>query len=60
MVKDWKLSFEMLYNDQLIADPEIIKEVLIEAGERVGILDFRPQKLGEFGTFSVTKFKVAN
>lgn len=59
MIKDWKLNFEILYNDQLIADPQIIKEVLVEAGERVGILDFRPQKLGEFGTFSVTKFKVS-
>jgi len=58
MIKDWKLNFEILYNDQLIADPDIIKEVLTEAGERVGILDFRPQKLGEFGTFTVTKFKV--
>lgn len=59
VIKNWKLSFEMIYNEDLIADPEIIKEVLREAGERVGILDFRPQKLGEFGTFSVTKFKVA-
>lgn len=58
VLKDWKLNFEILYNEQLLPNADIIKEVLVDAGERVGILDFRPQKLGEFGTFSVTKFKV--
>jgi len=58
IIKNWKLNFELLYNDTLIGDPNIIKEVLSEAGERVGLLDYRPQKLGEFGTFTVTKFEV--
>lgn len=58
MVKDWKLVFNLQYNDSLIGDADIIKQVLSEAGERVGLLDFRPQKLGDFGTFKVTKFKV--
>ena len=54
-IKNWKLNFKLIINDDLIA-PDIIRTVLEEAGERVGILDFRPQKLGEFGTFRVTKF----
>tara|TARA_Y100000310_G_scaffold341019_1_gene438816 strand:+ start:13051 stop:13614 length:564 start_codon:yes stop_codon:yes gene_type:complete len=56
-IESWKLEFGLTYNENLIADPEIIHEVLVEAGERIGILDFRPQKTGEFGTFKVTKFK---
>ena len=57
MVTDWKVSFELLYNDKLIGNSDIIKTILMEAGERVGLLDFRPQKLGSFGMFEVTKWK---
>lgn len=53
----WKASFEILYNEQLIADVNIIKEILIEAGQRIGIMDFRPQRGGSFGTFTVTEFE---
>ena len=52
----WKVSFEIIYSEKLIADPQIIRTVLEEAGERVGILDFRPSKGGMFGCFKVTKF----
>ena len=53
----WKLNFTIIYDEDLIPDPIIIKTVLIEAGKRVGILAFRPQKNGEFGMFEVTKFE---
>lgn len=53
----WKLNFVLVYNDKMLT-PEHIKPCLVEAGERVGLLDFRPQKLGEFGMFKVNKFKV--
>lgn len=59
IIKDWKLKFEMLYNDTLIADDKIIKQILIEAGQRIGLLDFRPQKTGSFGMFEVTKWTVS-
>lgn len=57
MVENWKVSFDLLYNEKLIGNSEIIKTILIEAGERVGLLDFRPQKLGSFGMFKVTKWE---
>jgi len=57
MIENWKASFELLYNEKLIGNSEIIKSILTEAGERVGLLDFRPQKLGSFGMFKVTKWK---
>jgi hypothetical protein len=50
----WEASFEIVYNEQLIADPVIIETVLKEAGERIGIMDFRPQKSGYFGCFEIT------
>lgn len=55
-INKWKLKFVLIYNDKLLS-PNPIQTCLIEAGERVGILDFRPQKLGEFGMFKVTKFE---
>lgn len=54
---DWILEFEIKINENLIADVDIVKTILEEAGERVGILDYSPRKTGNFGTFSVTKFK---
>lgn len=53
----WKATFKVVYNDKLIGDPEIIRTILQEAGERIGIMDFRPQKGGPHGTFKVTKFE---
>lgn len=55
-IDDWKVSFTLAYDETLIADGELIKPILEEAGKRVGLLDFRPQKLGNFGMFEVTKW----
>ena len=52
----WKVSFQIVYSEQLIADPHIIRTVLEEAGQRIGIMDFRPQKSGMYGCFIVKKF----
>jgi hypothetical protein len=57
-ITDWKLAFTIVFNENLIPEDGMIKECLVEAGERVGILDFRPQNLGEFGCFKVTGWKV--
>ena len=56
-LKDWKVAFELQYNENLIGNSEIIKQLLVEAGQRVGLLDFRPQKNGSFGMFEVTKWE---
>lgn len=55
----WKASFEIIYNEDLIADAEIIKTVLKEAGLRIGLMDFRPAKSGWYGCFQVTSWKKA-
>lgn len=57
-VDKWKASFSIIYNDKLIADPKIIQDVLEESGNRIGIMDFRPQKSGFYGCFKINKFQV--
>ena len=56
-ISNWKAIFNISYNENLIGDTEIIKSILTEAGERVGILDFRPSCKGEFGCFHITKWE---
>ncbi len=54
----WKASFEIVYNEKYFDKPDMLKEILIEAGERVGIGDGRPAKSKLwYGTFKVTQFK---
>lgn len=55
LIRDWRVKFDLVYNEELI-NPEIIRNILEEAGERVGVLDNRPQKYGENGTFELVKF----
>lgn len=53
----WKASFEIVYNEKYFNKPDMLKAILEEAGERVGIGDCRPQKKMFYGTFKVTQFK---
>ncbi len=58
MIENWKLNFELEYDESLIPDPlNQIKPIIEDAGKRIGLLDFRPQKLGSFGRFRVTKWE---
>ncbi|KKM59863.1 hypothetical protein LCGC14_1547620 [marine sediment metagenome] len=60
LLKEWQLKFNIIYDETLIGKtPEelaVIKDVLEDAGKRIGLLDNRPQKYGENGTFEVIKF----
>jgi len=56
-IENWKINFEITYNENLIGDAEIIKQILEEGGQRIGLLDFRPQKMGSFGMFEITKWE---
>lgn len=49
----WNLSFTMeVHDDQL--RPEVVQDILAEAGKAVGIGDYRPR----YGRFIVTEFEV--
>ena len=58
-LKSWKLPFQILIEDDFPVKPDpgpIVKEMLEEAGRRVGIGSYRPTCKGRFGKFIVTKF----
>jgi len=58
---EWVLKFDLLYNDEAIGGTvglDKIRQIIEEAGQRIGILDNRPHKsYGENGTFEVITFK---
>lgn len=57
MVPDWRLSFTIVYDADTITNPDIFREILEESGFRMGLLDYRPQHMGPFGTFLVEGFE---
>lgn len=52
----WKADFEIVYNEEMI-NPAVLKELLSQAGLRIGIGSYRPAKSGPFGTFKITKWQ---
>jgi len=52
----WELEFMIEYDDTLLKETEL-RRVVDDAGSRVGLLDFRPEKKGPFGRFIVTKWE---
>lgn len=55
---EWGAQFELYVNDDMLA-LETAHQLLTEAGQSIGIGDFRPEKRGPFGTFRVTAFNEA-
>lgn len=54
----WEAEFYIVFNENLIPSAEHIEPVVIESGQRIGIMDFRPAKGGWFGTFDVEEFSL--
>lgn len=57
-VQEWKAKWYMIYNARIVG-VNVLKDILVAAGLRVGLLDWRPQKRGPYGTFTVSKFEEA-
>lgn len=57
-IDKWRAVFTIIYNERFIGNPKIIRDCLEDAGGRVGLLEYRPQKGGSFGTFDIKSFKV--
>jgi hypothetical protein len=53
--ENWSMKFDLEIQDDLL-DLDLVHQLLNEAGQQVGIGDFRPEKRGPFGTFRVTSF----
>lgn len=54
---EWGCHFELEYEDTLLKE-EQVRKIVDDAGQRVGLLDFRPECKGPFGRFMVTKWTI--
>jgi len=54
----WAASFQLVYDSKRLPEgiDATLKEILEDAGTRMGLLDYRPQHKGWFGTFTVESF----
>jgi len=55
---EWSAKFQLVYDSRRLPEgiETTMKEILEDAGTRMGILDYRPQHRGWFGTFALEKF----
>ena len=49
----WQATFDATVLDSDAIPDEVLNQVFVEAGQKVGVLDYRPR----FGRFMVTEFK---
>lgn len=49
---NWQVVFEIEYDDTLLTETQL-RRIVDDAGSRVGLLDFRPERKGPFGRFMV-------
>lgn len=61
-IMEWSAKFQIVYNSKYLPDgiEKTLLEILEDAGTRMGLLDYRPQHKGWFGTFSVENFTSVN
>lgn len=59
LIREWEVSFLLTYDDEDIPNQDMLKQILEYAGRKVGIGDYRPQNMGKFGRFSVTRWRKA-
>lgn len=52
----WDFSFSLEYDDELLTE-EQVRQIVDDTCDRVGFMDFRPEKKGPFGRAMVTKWK---
>jgi hypothetical protein len=55
MFDDWKLAFEVEL-DTTIVNAKLLRQIVDDAGKRVGLGDFRPVCKGPFGKYVVTRW----
>jgi len=54
--EEWSLEFEIAYDAFELTEGQV-RQVVDDAGSKVGLLDFRPAKTGPFGRFMVVKWE---
>lgn len=60
LLKDWSLSFDLLVSEEDVAPQAFptLRAIVEDAGRRVGMGDFRVEKSGPFGKFTVESWEV--
>lgn len=53
---NWECSFSLTYDPTLLTEAQL-RKVVDDAGNWVGLLDFRPEKKGPFGRFMVVEWR---
>jgi hypothetical protein len=56
MFDDWKLKFVLMIDTELMS-PKLMRAIVDDAGKRIGLGDFRPDKKGPYGRFVVTLWR---
>jgi hypothetical protein len=56
---EWSCTLTIEYDPKLIPDPKIIVDIMHDAGNRIGVGDYRPGRNGPFGRFAVREYAVA-
>ena len=61
-LNNWELTFYIVYYNPAIPKDILptLREVLQDGGYRMGLLDYRPQHKGWFGTFTIEEFEVVS
>ena len=54
----WAITFELEYDPSLL-DEKQVRAIVDDAGSRVGLLDFRPERKGPYGRFMVTSWQAS-
>lgn len=53
---EWSCEFTVEYDPALVLEPKLIIDVLADAGGRIGVGDYRPDRNGWFGRFTVRAY----
>jgi len=61
-IPQWEIKFQIVYNKRILTEQIVktLETILDDAGTRMGLLDYRPQHKGWFGTFEVSKFEIVD
>jgi len=55
MFDDWALEFNLIIDEEIIGS-QFMREIVDDAGKRIGLGDWRPDLRGRYGKFVVTKW----
>lgn len=56
---EWGLTFTLSVDDSMI-DVGVVRDIVDDAGSKIGLGEWRPDRKGCFGRFKVTSWKVAD